>query len=188
MPLTGKGFAEINGASLYYETAGAGEALVMLHGHLLDSRQWDDQFAAFGGTHRVVRYDERGFGQSTLPPAAFSHADDLFQLMQFLELPHAVLMGCSNGGSICLDFALQHPEMVDGLILVDNSLGGYQPPAPMPPKVLAFIEARQRGDVAGGVELALEVSTDGGRRKLDPVNPAAREGARMMSAELVARP
>jgi 3-oxoadipate enol-lactonase len=188
MPPSRQGFAEINGASLYYEIAGAGQPFIMLHGHLVDSRQWDDQFAAFSANHLVVRYDERGFGQSSLPPAAFSHVDDLFKLMQFLGLPHAILMGCSNGGSICLDFSLQHPDMVDGLILVDSSLGGYQPSGPMPPKVLAFVQARQRGEVAAAVELALEVSTDGARRKPQQVNPVARERARVMSADLFARP
>ena len=60
-----KGFADINGASLYYEIGGEGQPLVMLHGHLLDSRQWDDQFAAFRANHLVVRYDARGYGQSS---------------------------------------------------------------------------------------------------------------------------
>src|ERR1700736_1059173 len=113
MPPTRQGFAEINGASLYFEVAGAGDALVMLHGHLLDSRQWDDQFAAFGAKHLVVRYDARGYGQSSLPPAPFSHAADLHALLQLLGIEQAVLMGCSGGGGACVDFALQRPGMVD---------------------------------------------------------------------------
>ena len=69
MPSLQHGFTDINGASLYYEMAGAGPALVMLHGHLVDHRQWDDQFAAFSATHTVVRYDGRGMGQSSFPAA-----------------------------------------------------------------------------------------------------------------------
>lgn len=116
MPPAPKGFANINGASLYYETAGAGQPLVMLHGHLLDSRQWDDQFALFSATHRVVRYDARGHGQSSLPPAPFSHAADLHALLEFLGLERAILMGCSGGGGACIDFSLEHPELFNTIV------------------------------------------------------------------------
>jgi 3-oxoadipate enol-lactonase len=190
MNSTQHGFAEINGASLYYEVAGAGRPFVMLHGHLLDCRQWDDQFAVFAATHRVVRYDARGFGQSSLPPAPFSYADDLFGLMQFLGLQSAHLMGCSGGGGTCLDFALQHPAMADALILVDSNLDGYRlsdkGPPPLP--LLAYFEARQRGDLEQAVELSLVAFTDGPRRKPGQVNPVARERMRAMSAALFPRP
>jgi len=183
-----EGLTEINGALLHYETGGAGQPFVMLHGHLLDLRQWDDQFAAFAGTHRVVRHDARGFGRSSLPPAPFRHADDLAGLLQFLQVEHAILMGSSGGGGICLDFAVQHPEMVDGLILVASNLGGYQPTGPIPPGLLAYAQARQRGDLAEALELSLQVFTDGRRREPGQVNPAARERTRVMSAALFDRP
>ena len=52
------GFAEINGTTLYYEVAGEGHPFVLEHGHLLDRRSWDDQFAVFAERYRVVRYDQ----------------------------------------------------------------------------------------------------------------------------------
>ena len=58
------GFAERNGTTLYYEVAGTGHPFVLLHGHLLDRRSWDDQFAVFAQAYRVIRYDQRGFGDS----------------------------------------------------------------------------------------------------------------------------
>ena len=182
-----QGFAEANGASLYYEMAGAGRPLVMLHGHLVDHRQWDDQFAAFTTAYQVVRYDARGFGGSTLPPAPFSHADDLFQLMRFLGLEQAALMGCSGGGGICLDFALQHPGMVEALVLVASNVDGYQPSGPIPPRLLAYFQARQSGDRDQAVELSLQAFTDG-RRESGQVNAMARERTRLMTAALLARP
>ena len=54
-----RAFLEINGATLYYEIAGAGHPLVMLHGHLLDSGQWDDQVVAFASAYQTVRYEDR---------------------------------------------------------------------------------------------------------------------------------
>jgi 3-oxoadipate enol-lactonase len=183
-----QGFAEINGASLYYETAGAGVPLVMLHGHLVDSRQWDDQFAAFGATRTVVRYDARGYGQSSLPPAAFSHAADLHALLEFLGLEHVVLMGCSGGGGACIDFTLQHPDMADALILVGSGLGGYQPSGPMPPQMLAYGQALQSGDLEQALELSLQIFTDGLRRQPEQVDPLVRARTRVMTAALFARP
>lgn len=183
------GFADINGASLYYEIAGAGQPFVMLHGHLVDSRQWDDPFAAFSATHTVVRYDGRGMGQSSFPAAPFSHAADLHALLAFLQIDHAVLMGCSGGGGACIDFALLHPERVDALILVGSGLDGYRPGehGPMPPVMVAYVEAMQRGDNDKAVELSLSIFTDGPRRQPGQVNPAAREKTRAMSAPLFAR-
>ena len=183
-----QGFAEINGASLYYETAGAGQPFVMLHGHLLDHRQWDDQFAAFSDSYQVLRYDARGFGQSSLPPVPFSHAADLRALLEFLGLEHVVLMGCSGGGGACIDFTLEHPGLVDALILVGSGLGGYQPSGPMPPKVMAYVQAQERGDREQALELSLQIFTDGPRRQLGQVNPVARERTRALSATQFARP
>jgi len=190
MPPLQHGFTDLNGASLYYEVAGAGPALVMLHGHLVDHRQWDDQFDLFSATHTVVRYDARGMGQSSFPAAPFTHAADLQALLAFLEIDHAVLIGCSGGGSACVDLALLHPERVDGLILVDSGLDSYfeidhGPPAPA---MLAYIEALQSGDPQRALEQSLVFFTDGPRRRPEQVNPAAREKTRLMSAPLFVRP
>ena len=111
-PQPHRAFAEINGAQLYYEVAGAGHPLVMLHGHLLDSGQWDDQVTAFASAYQVIRYDARGFGQSTLPPAPYSHHEDLYALLHHLGIDHASLMGCSGGDATIIDFALTYPTMV----------------------------------------------------------------------------
>lgn len=74
-------------------------AINMVHGHLLDSSQWDDQLAAFAHHYQVIRYDARGFGQLDLPPAPFAYHEDLHALLQILGIDHAYLMGCSGGGA-----------------------------------------------------------------------------------------
>ena len=183
------GFTDINGASLYYEVAGAGQPLVMLHGHLVDHRQWDDQFDLFSATHTVVRYDGRGMGQTSFPAAPFSHAADLQALLAFLKIDHAVLMGCSGGGSACVDFTLEHPQRVDGLILVDSGLDSYFQidHGPLPPVLLAYFQAIQRGDIEQAIELSLVIFTDGPRRQPEQVNPAVRAKTRLMTAPLFAR-
>jgi len=123
------GVAEVNGTKLYYETAGKGPAVVLVHGGLVDSRLWNDQMKEFAKHHRVVRYDLRGFGRSAAAPQPFSHIEDLRALMDFLKIERATVVGLSLGGIIAADFALEHPERVDRLVLVGAGLrGDKQPP------------------------------------------------------------
>ena len=102
---TGK--VHLDGADLYYEMAGEGPSLVLAHAGFLDRRMWDDQFPVLAQHYRVVRYDRRGFGNSTLTPGPFSHRRDLYQLLEFLGIERAHLLGCSIGGAAIIDFAQQ---------------------------------------------------------------------------------
>lgn len=119
------GYIDVNGAKLYYEIAGAGAPLVLVHGFSLDRRMWDDQFAALTDGYRVVRYDVRGFGQSLdIPADPYSYPDDLLGLMDALDIEKAHLVGLSMGGAIVVDFATAHPDRVLSLTPVDAPLGG----------------------------------------------------------------
>lgn len=119
-------WVEINGARLYYELAGAGEPVVFIHGFSLDRRMWDDQFDVFVQLYRVLRYDVRGFGRSSLPTTApYSQTDDLLALLNHFQLAPAHIIGLSMGGGIALDFALVHPEATRSLTLVDAAMGGF---------------------------------------------------------------
>jgi pimeloyl-ACP methyl ester carboxylesterase len=122
-----QGMAEVNGTQLYYEVAGSGRPLVLIHGFTLDARMWDDQFETFAERYQVIRYDARGFGRSAVPTGeSYAPADDLRALMSFLGVEHAFIVGLSMGGGIAIDFALSYPEATDALIAVDSLLGGYR--------------------------------------------------------------
>lgn len=121
------GFAQTNGTQLYYEMAGSGHPLVLLHGGYLDRRMWDDQFAAFAQDYWVIRYDNRGFGKSALPQVSYADREDLCDLLTFLGIDKTYLLGFSLGGGIALDFTLEHPERVDALILVGSPVNGARP-------------------------------------------------------------
>ena len=114
-------FATINGTRLYFEIAGSGQPLVLLHGFTLDTRMWDDQFEPLTREFQVIRYDMRGFGQSG-PPASerYAHADDLRDLLDHLRVDKAHLVGLSKGGAIALDFTLAYPRRVNKLVLIDT--------------------------------------------------------------------
>ena len=122
------GFADVNGTRLYYEMAGSGHPLILIHGNTLDTRMWDDQFEVFAEHYQVMRYDARGFGQSAVPTTGdtYTHPEDLRALMTHLGIDHAHIIGLSMGGRIAIDFALAYPEVTDTLIPVDAGVSGYQ--------------------------------------------------------------
>lgn len=144
------GFLSIPGGRLYYETAGQGPAVVMLHGFTFDTRMWDAQFNAIGLSHRVVRYDLRGFGKSSVPPAgqSYSHAEDLRNLLGQLEIDRAHLVGASMGGRIAIDFALAHAPMCRSLALINPVLSGWQWSPEWLASYAPVLRAAQSGDIA----------------------------------------
>ncbi len=176
---TGK--AHLDGADLYYEVAGEGPAIVLAHAGFVDRRMWDDQFPVFAQQYRVVRYDRRGFGNSTLPSGPFSHRRDLHQLLKFLDIERVHLLGCSAGGAAVIDFALEHPEMAASLTLVDSALGGYQFQGDMPKPLQDLTTAIQTKDFDKAAELAVRIWIDGPHRTPDQVDARIRERGREMS-------
>jgi 3-oxoadipate enol-lactonase len=179
MSLTG--FANFNGGKLYYEVAGGGTPLVLIHGGLVNSGLWDKQFYAFAEHFRAVRYDARGYGQSDAPTAPFSHHDDVRQLLDFLSIDRAAVLGLSMGGAIAIDFALAYPERTLALIPVAAAISGYELPDAVRQITRPINEAYERGDVALAVELSLQIWTDGPQRTPDQVDATVREHIRAMT-------
>jgi len=96
---------------------GAGVPIVFIHGWTLDLDAWEPQAAAFAGSHRVVRYDRRGFGLSEGLPGRAADAQDLDRLVERLGPGAVILVGVSQGARVALGFALRHPERVSALVL-----------------------------------------------------------------------
>ncbi len=169
------GLAPVNGASLYYEMAGDGVPLVLLHAGVADSRMWHGQFAGLAAHYRVIQYDMRGFGRSPMPPRSFSGHEDLAGLLDFLQAPQAIVVGVSDGGRIALDFALAYPQRVLALVLGTPSIGG----APASERMLAFWVEEETALEAGNIEEAVEVNlrlwVDGIYRRPEEVDPAVRQ-------------
>lgn len=145
------GRADVNGAQLYFESAGNGPVVVLLQGGQLPLEMWDDQFAALSKDFRVIRYDVRGFGRSSPMQGPFAHRDDLLGLLRRLRVERASLVGLSLGGGIAIDFALEHPEMVERLVLAGPGLSGFtfsEPRGPWMDSVVAAWQARDSVRVA----------------------------------------
>jgi 3-oxoadipate enol-lactonase len=121
-------FVQTEGARLYAEVSGDGPAVVFLHPGLWDSRTWDPQFASFAERYRVLRYDARGYGRSTRPEPGvpYSHVRDLVAVLADVGIERAALVGCSTGGGIEIDFALEYPQRAAALVLVAPGLSGFE--------------------------------------------------------------
>jgi pimeloyl-ACP methyl ester carboxylesterase len=181
-----RSFAAVNGARLYYEVAGSGPALTLIHAGIADSRMWDDQFAVFAERFRVVRYDLRGFGQSEMPAGPYTMRDDLRALLHALGIARTHLIGVSMGGSIALDFTLDFPELVSSLVLVAAGISGSKPSDFLREQWTALEAVMERGDLDAVNELELRLWVDGAGRTPDQVNPSVRERVRVMNAGVLA--
>ena len=150
------GVAAVNGTRLYYEVAGTGSPVVLVSGGgTLDRRQWDDQFDLLATRFRVVRYDIRGIGRSARPTSEFSHHEDLRALLDSLNINRAVVCGVSFGAAIAVDFALDHADMVSGLVLAGPGLS-----------------SDKQESVAGVRELAAFAKKEGLERAIDAITGA----------------
>ena len=121
----GSGYINVDGGKLFFEAAGKGENIVLIHDGAVHREIWDAQFPVFAEKYRVIRYDRRGFGKSPNPTIPFSNIDDLNQLFIQLKLKKAVIMGISSGGGLAIDFTLKYPDKVSSLVLVGAVVGGY---------------------------------------------------------------
>jgi pimeloyl-ACP methyl ester carboxylesterase len=120
-----RGSLPVNGARLAFEVAGKGPAVVLIHAGVADMTVWDEPFRELSKHFRVLRYDTRGFGESVTEAVAFSNRADLLALMDHLRIDRAVIVGNSRGGQIAVDFALEHPSRVSGLVFVAGGLSGF---------------------------------------------------------------
>jgi len=117
---------EVDGAALTYDDEGPrdgeGVPLVFIHGWTANRHRWDHQMKHFAEQRRVIRLDLRGHGESSGAGVrtVAELAKDVLALLDHLEVERAVLVGHSMGGMIAQTIALDHPDRVERLVLVDS--------------------------------------------------------------------
>ncbi len=169
------GFASIGEARLYYELAGEGQPLILIHAGVADSRQWDREFVHFARDFRVLRYDLRGYGKSEPVEGAFSHLGDLAALLEQLGFDQPlVLLGCSMGGGLAMDFALENPSRVKALVMVASGPSGLELDVPRHPRMADAVKAYNAGDMDLLAEIEAQIWFDGMGRTPEQVNPEMR--------------
>jgi pimeloyl-ACP methyl ester carboxylesterase len=170
--------AQIGGGAFEYEVRGAGEPVVLVHGsHIADAFAPLLVEPALTGRYQLLLYHRRGFAGSTHPDGPLSipqQAADCRALMQHLGMPCAHIVGHSYGGAIALQLALDAPEAVHSLALLEPALLTV----PSTPQFLdalgPVLQMYEAGNKTGAVDAFLQVVVGQEYRdQLDRVLPGA---------------
>ncbi len=164
----------VGDVELYYEEAGRGPPFVLLHGLGGSWRDWEYQLPHFSRRYRVIAPDLRGFGDSPRGRGAIGvrrYAADLAAFLDALGIDRCVLGGHSMGGAIVQQFALDHPQRVERLIIA-NSMPSFRPRSPR-----HHVEFLYRLVVMGLLGPARLAEISAWRTYPDPEQQALRERA-----------
>ncbi len=136
---------DINGCRIAYRLNGPRDAPVVMLSNSLSSNltMWDGQVAALGARYRVLRYDQRGHGQSAAPPGAYSLdllGDDACALLDRLAIETVHFVGLSMGGMTGMNLGVRRPERLISLVLCDTA--AHMPPPEMWDQRIALARAR----------------------------------------------
>ena len=176
-----EGFVEVQDGKLWFELAGAGSPIVLIHAGIADSRMWDPQVTVLASQGwRVLRYDVRGYRKSKGGIGLKPHWHDLLKLLAALNIGEAAMVGSSLGAAIAIDFTLENPAMVRSLVLVSPGLGGYDWQPSIKRYGAAIQEAARADDIDRIVEEHLRLWVDGRSRKPTSLDSSVRELARDM--------
>jgi 3-oxoadipate enol-lactonase len=178
-------------ADIYYERAGAGSAVTLLHSGVCDSRMWEPQWVPLAESFTVVRLDLRGFGRTPLPPRPYSDASDVATVLDALGIERTHLVGSSFGGRVAMELATRYPKRLDRLVLLCPALREY--PETQSSTIFAAEEDRllEAGDIAGATELNVRtwLSRDAAREARELVSDAQRHAFEIqLAADRAAEP
>ncbi|HEV7621712.1 MAG TPA: alpha/beta hydrolase [Flavisolibacter sp.] len=114
------GLAPVNDIKMYYAifNKNGKEPVILLHGGFASSDDWGFEVPLLSRTHKVIVVDSRGHGRSSMSGQLLSYslmASDVLQLMNYLEIKKASIVGWSDGGIIGLILAVKYPERVNKL-------------------------------------------------------------------------
>ena len=112
-----------SGAELYYESAGTGDPILLLHGLGSSTLDWECQIPALSRAGRVIAMDVRGHGRSAKPPGPYSvqqFAADADALLGELKAAPAHIVGLSMGGMIAFQMGVDFPQSVRSLTIINS--------------------------------------------------------------------
>jgi pimeloyl-ACP methyl ester carboxylesterase len=153
-----RGYVDIDECQLYYETAGSGIPLLLVHAGVADCEQWENEFLQFSQRFQVVRYDMRGYGKSSPVKGPFCHLEDLKRIAEHLRLPSPmVVMGCSMGGILSMEYALDNPDNMLGLIMIGPGPCGFEMDIGEQELFLEAMRAFKAGDLTRLAEIETQI-------------------------------
>jgi 3-oxoadipate enol-lactonase len=152
------GYLDVGGTRLWYERAGEGFPVILVHPGFWDARIWDAQFGSFSRVHEVIRYDLRGYGRSDAPDRPYSELCDLEALFDDLKVERCAVVGCGNGARLAIDAALARPDVVEAIVPVAPVLSGYSWRDPGLEALVHEVDSAVReGDLRRAMDIELAV-------------------------------
>ncbi len=125
-------YASVNGLNMYYEIHGSGEPLILIHGGFGASEMLEPIIPELSKYKQVITPHLQASGRTADIDRPLSYefmADDIVELMKHLNIDNADIVGLSMGGSVSLQIAIKHPEMVRKLVVISTpfKLDGFYP-------------------------------------------------------------
>jgi 3-oxoadipate enol-lactonase len=120
-------FASNNGTKIYWDEQGAGPPILLIMGLGYPSPMWYRTRPVLANSYRTIAFDNRGVGQSDVPPGPYSMAamaDDAAAVLDAAGVSRAHVYGVSMGGMIAQELALSYPQRVQSLVLGCTAAGG----------------------------------------------------------------
>jgi len=182
-------FIKVPGGRLRVVVEGEGPPILLVHSAIVDLRSWDDLVPRLvEAGYRVIRYDMRGYGESTTEDVVFSPRADIRAVLDAVGADRAAVAGNSRGGSIALDTLIESPERFVALAWVGGGITGFDSGGPSAAE-LPYWEEGDRleaaGDVAGMADLDVRAWVDGVGQPPTRVPARIREAVRTMDTPLV---
>ncbi len=116
---------KVKDIEMFYEITGKGEHLLLIHGLGSSTRDWEEQVPIFAQKYQVITIDLRGHGKTDKPKGPYSmriFAEDIAELLKKLGIKTTHVLGISLGGGIAFQFAVDYPELVKSLIIVNAGI------------------------------------------------------------------
>ncbi|MEZ5124948.1 MAG: alpha/beta hydrolase [Thermoleophilia bacterium] len=116
------GYVDVGGGRLWYEEAGEGPSILLLHGEAADSRMWDAQWTAFTDRFHTIRLELPGSGRTPYPSGSWQPSAVIECLLNALGIERVAVVGCALGGTLALDFVLERPDRVWAVVAASLSV------------------------------------------------------------------
>ena len=169
----------VEGGQIACWEAGSGPALVVIHGTGTPGELWRADLMELDRICRVITYDRRGYGGSSESPRSWvAHRDDAATLIEQLGAAPALVVGYSGGAIPALDLAIERPDLVSGLVLIDPALHGRsdRPPGLRRTLLKVRLMRRLRGERAAAEAWIHYISAyTGGGSAWDKAVPGRRD-------------
>jgi len=178
----------VSGGRLHAVVDGEGPPILLVHAGIVDLRAWDPLVPLLvEAGYRAVRYDTRGFGQSTTEDVEFSNRADLLAILDNLGIDRAAFVGNSRGAMIALDTILESPDRAVAFAWVGGGIGGYEAD-PTPEELTIFERAEaleEARDAEALADLEVEIWVDGVGQPPGRAPSWIREAVREMDLPLL---